>query len=172
MKTAVRFFNCEDADIFRQSEKLHRALTHLRYEGKVHRAKNLKEVKESADALDASLKRHRTLQEKIIFPYLSTHIPRRESSIHFLESEHEGLDQSNKKLKKGIREFLKSDPVLTCGEIYEAGIFFIAHLRHHISYEVKNIRSLIRSELRPDEKREIGNRISGWLKKQGLAKQA
>lgn len=158
--------------MFHESERLHRALTHLRYEGKVHRLKNLEEVEKSTAALSVIFKRHRALQEKIIFPYLSTHIPRREPAVHFWESEHEGLEQNSKKLKKGILEFFKSDPVLTCGEIYEAGIFYIAHLRHHVSFEIKNIRSLILSELRPDEKREIESRASGWLKKQDLIKTA
>lgn len=165
MKTSAHFFDYEDAGIFHESEQLYRALTHLRYEGKARRLKNLNEVKRSIRALDIIFKRHKALQEKIIFPYLSTHIPRRQSAVRFLESDHEGLDRSGRKLKKNVRDFFSSDPVLTCGEIYEAGIFFIAHLRHHLSFEVRNIQPLVLGELCPEEKREMEGRIRGWAKK-------
>ncbi len=143
-------------------------MTHLRYEGKITRFKNLKEVRDSTGALDVILKRHRKIQEKVIFPYLSAHIPRHEGAIHFLRSEHDDIDRNKVKLRKEIREFPKGDPFLNSGKVYESGIFFVSLLRHHLSFELRNIRLLIRKGLRPDEKQEISDRMNRWLKKYRL----
>lgn len=169
MKSAIKFFDSEDADIFQQAERLHRALTHLKYEGKLTLAKNLKEVKESAGALGVILKRHLGLQEKVVFPYISTHIPRYETTVHFLESEHEEIDRHCEKLLKAIREFQRSGSSLkNSGEVYENGIFLVSLLRHHLNFELRNIRLLMGKELRLDEKIEIGTRMKKWLKKHSL----
>ncbi len=146
-----------------QADKLHGALTKLKYEGRMFNARNLKSAREAVDGLGSILKRHCCLHEEVLFPFLKTHIPRKEAPIHFLEAEHGDIQKNSSRLKKDLKKN-ELDPVLS-GKIYERGIYLISLFQHHLSFEHKNIVEPFRSELRRDEIESIRRRIDNWTKK-------
>lgn len=166
MKNISKFFDQEREKTLDQIDELQKAITHLRYEGKASRKKNLKAADRKIKKLDAALARHRRLQEKVIFPFLLTHIPRHEPVIHFLETEHADIKENGRRLKEDMRGIFFEREGFNDSKIYERGICLISLLRHHVGFEARNIYKSISKELREDEKRKMTNRISAWLRKE------
>ena len=75
-KVLTRFFDCEEMVIMTKAEELYTILTHLRYEGKISQGRNGKSAIEAVGSLRGMIQKHRNLQEKVIFPFLITHIPK------------------------------------------------------------------------------------------------
>ena len=164
MKSFSDFFNCEEKEILDKTDEFHQVLTHLRYEGKVSSGKNVKASLKAVRELGKIIQRHRNLQEKIIFPFLETHIPRQESVIHFLRTDHRDIQKSLLELEMSLRRFLKnSHEGVQNGILQEMGVYFISFLRHHIGFENKGIHQAMRKELRKDEKLEVKRKINLWL---------
>jgi len=170
LKNILKFFDAEGEKMLLLTDKLHKALTHLRYESKAYRAKNIKAAGDAIRNLDGILQRHQSFQEKIIFPFLVSHIPRHEVAIHLLEAEHEDIRENEEKLKLNLRKLTGANKNLNDGKIYERGIYLISLMQHHIDFEKRHIHKSIHEELRADEKVVIINRISGWLKRKTTQK--
>lgn len=153
-----------------QTGELHNALTHLRYESRSYRPKNIKAVREVIQSLEGLLERHRGFQEEIIFPFLESHIPRHEAAIHLLETEHEDIRTNKDKLKSSLQKLSKADRNLNDGKIYERGIYLISLVQHHVAFEQRHIRESIHKELHEDETTVITRRVSKWLKKKANRK--
>lgn len=167
MQTVATFFESEEKILFHQVEKFYEILTHFRYEGKVCRGKNLKAVRGAIQELTSKLRAHKTLQEKIIFPFLKKHIPRQEAVAHVLETEHEDIAVSQRSLKVSLSKLSKnSDDHAAAGAAYQTGIYLVALLRHHLKFEKKILHQSLLKELLKQEKREVSTRIEGWLHNQ------
>lgn len=158
-------FDAKEEKILSQTEALHKALTHLRYEGKLLRKQNIEAVQILILSLELVLEKHRHLQEDILFPFLQRHIPRHEAAISLMETEHEDIVRSAEKLKKQVLKISKDSDPLGEGKVYETGIYLVTLLRHHICFEEKNISQSMQRELREDEKEVIQKRVRDCLKK-------
>lgn len=164
MTNMPSFFNNEEEKLLAQTEDLHKALTHLRYEGKLLKEPNVKSVQILAYGLDFALERHRHIQEEIVFPFLRTHIPRHEAAISLLKAEHAEIKNHQEKLKQDTLKISRIPSPLQETRLYEAGIYLVTLLRHHIGLEKKSIDQSLQNELREDEKEVIRKRIEAWLK--------
>ncbi len=162
MRADKTFFDQEENEILRQVEDFHKILTHLKYEGKVSRGKNVKAANRAMSRLVGTFKKHRRLQEEIIFPFLQVHIPKHEAVIRFLRSDHEDIKKNKDRLRLSLQKLSKQS-VTENGKIQELGVYLICLLRHHLELEKENIHKAIKRELREDEKKEIGVRIKKWL---------
>lgn len=165
MKDAIFFLDQESGKVLRCAEALQNAVTHLRYEGRLFREKNVKAVKAHIKSLKLCLKSHCGLQEKVIFPYLLTHIPKHELSIHFLQTDHTQIAKGEMEVEGCIKKLSKPDSVQKDTRVHEAGISLICLVRHHLEFEKRSIHKALRYELAPEEKREIRGRMLKWLKK-------
>lgn len=163
MPDIAPFFDVEEKKILTLVEDLHKALTHLRYEGKLLREQNVKSVQILAYGLDLELEKHRRLQEEVVFPFLQTHIPRHEAAISLLKAEHMEIKSHQQKLKQDILKISSIPDHLQEAKIYEAGIYLVTLIRHHIGLEKKSVDRSMRNELRADEKSCVGKRIEAWL---------
>jgi len=170
LKNLLKFFDGEGEKMLLQTDKLHQALTHLRYESRAYRPKNIKAVRDVIQTLDGILQRHQSSQEEIIFPFLESHIPRHEAAIHLLEAEHEDIQKNTDKLKSSLQKLPEAHGNLNDGKIYERGIYLISLVQHHVGFEQRHIRKSIHKELHADEKAVITSRVSGWLKKKANRK--
>ncbi len=170
MKNLLKFFDGEGKKMLLQTDKLHQTLTHLRYESRACRPKNIKAVRDVIRNLDGILQRHRGFQEKVIFPFLESHIPRHEAAIHFLEAEHEDIKKNKDKLNSGLQKLSAANGNLNDGKFYERGIYLISVVQHHIAFEQRHIHKSIHKELHQDEKVVITSRLSEWLKKKANRK--
>jgi len=158
------YFDVEAKDILQELEELQKVLTHLRYEGKVSLGKNLKSARQLMARLVTHLGRHRQLQERVVFPYLAAHIPRHESVIQFLRSDHADIRKSKERLQAVIRNLLKNpESCLEHVKIQELGVYLICLVRHHIELEKKSIHRALDEELRPVERRKVETRVRQWL---------
>lgn len=165
MITAAFFIESEKENLLSWTENLHNALNHLRYEGKLLKEENIKAVQILAYGLDDALEKHCQIQEEIIFPFLQTHIPRHEAAIALLEAEHEDIKNQQEKLKNDILKISGMPNHLEEGKIYEAGIYLVTLLRHHIGFEKRNLQRSLQTELRDDEKAAIHKQIEDWLQR-------
>lgn len=159
MVTISKIFDSERKEMLSQAEELFEALTHLRYEGKAFRTKNIKRVRAVLRKLDAAVRKHRKLQEKAVFPFLKSHVPRHEAAIHFLETEHEDIKKSESRLMSCVRRLPAGDGKLADGKVYESGICLVSLLRHHVGFEQRHIETSIRRELRAAEKTAMARRL-------------
>ncbi len=164
------FFEREGDKMVSRADRLHDVLTHLRYEGRMSRTKNLRAARDVIKNLEVRLEEHWNFQEKVIFPFIQIRVPRQEAAIHFLEEEHEGIKKYKDNLKRALQRQSESNASLGDGKIYEQGICLISLLHHHLGFEKRHIYRSVRKELRQDEKNEMSKRIAGWVKKQRKGK--
>lgn len=162
-----RIFEREEMRILEEVEHFYKLLTRLRYEGKVSRARNVKASKEAITTLMGTLKRHRDLEEKIIFPFLLSHLPKHESVIRFLRSDHEDIRKNKERLYLWLKDLLKESRASGIdGKVQETGVYLTCLVRHHMELEKENIHKAIKEELKPSEKKEIAQHIRKWFQKQ------
>lgn len=164
MNTTTAYFDGEEKEILEEVESFHKVLTHLQFEGKMKRGQNLKAAKQSLGSLMKTLKMHRLLQEKIIFPFLLRHIPKHESVISFLHSDHEDILKNKEELWRSLSDF-STNHNFQQTKVQQLGIYLVCLLRHHMELEKKSIHKAINKELRTEEKREVGEKIEKWLDK-------
>ncbi len=138
----------------------------LRYEDRPWFDKNIiKKAKKVLQLLHAELFHHCCVEEKIVFPFAKSHLPKLESVIRFLEAEH----QDFKKHVRHLNHLFNHPSNMSAGEesgawiqkVNEAGNYFIYLLRRHLEVRHENIDKAIDQELREDEKRELANRLKG-----------
>ncbi len=154
-----------------EAEKLQHALTHLRYEGKLQRGKNLKAIKSIISWLDQELKKHQRYQEKILFPFLEMHVPKYEPTIHFLQSDHAEIRENTQKVKESLKQIGRSDRYPVNGNLREAGIYLVCLLRHHIQLEKTGIQKALKKDLNEEERTEIKIKIQKWFDHHGKKSQ-
>lgn len=146
-------------------EQLDTALIGLQFEGKTSVGRHLKQVHSVLDFFLERFAKHTELEEQIIFPYLASHIPKLDSVLPLLCSQHEEFRKSIEDLQVLIDLFSNRtsalDQAKTVLKIREIGTYLIYLLRHHIEVEHQSIYKLIETELRPDEKKELQKKLNG-----------
>lgn len=168
MKDVMVLLEQEGGKVLQCAEGLQNAVTHLKYEGRMFREKNVKAVKAHIKDLKVCFKKHCGLQEKVVFPYLLAHIPKHELSIHFLQTDHAQIAKGEFEIEGCLKSLSKSDLVQKDAKVHEAGISLICLVRHHLEFEKRSIHKALRHELNPEEKIEIRKRMVKWLKKKKL----
>ncbi len=152
----------EGEEILESTEALHKALMSLRYEGKVSAGKNIKMAGKAAQILDLKVKQHRDYQEEVVFPFLETHIPKYETRIHFLRSDHHEIKEYAQKLRGLLRRLAAKSGKrrsIDNGAIQETGIYLVGLLRHHLQLEEEGIRKGIEKDLSRSEIADISKKI-------------
>jgi len=157
------FLDREEKEILHRSDDFQKALTQLRYEGKVYRGKNAKAAKQAIQRLGQLAARHDRFQSGVIFPFFEKHFPRYAAAVHLLQAEHDDILKNKKKLASSLQRFLKR-PSGPAGQarIYQRGIYLISLLRHHLGFEKKNIYRSIKKELHRKEYEEIKKKMNRW----------
>ncbi len=139
MANPHRLFAREIRALFLQSEKLYSALTQLRYEGRLQERRNIRRVEQSVRILYGSLKKHISVQERVIFPFFERHIPRYELAIQLLKAEHQDIRRCCEVLQKSASGIKAAPRTPDCGRIYNQGIYLTALLRHHFEFENQSV---------------------------------
>ncbi|MBI2167047.1 MAG: hemerythrin domain-containing protein [Candidatus Omnitrophica bacterium] len=163
-KEVVRLLERGHADTLQKISQLEKALLNLRFEGKPSLGKNLRQAEEVLDFLRNQLMKHIRIEEKVIFPFLSAHIPKLESVIHLLEGEHDEFRKNVEDFCFELEAVSKAKAGLGFGRTLEraqeTGTYLVYLLRNHIRAEHQSVYKVIHSELRPDEKKELARRIT------------
>ena len=100
-------------------------------------------------------------EEKVLFPFLRTHIPKLEPMIWLLTSEHEDFRKALKDLNLSMAIFKKigSGKDRIIHQLNEQGIYLLCLLRGHMSVETQSLYRAAEHDLRPDEKELLLSRI-------------
>src|SRR3989338_4066747 len=97
-KKVLDTFEVSHVEILKKSQQLEDVLTRLRYEGRMSFGRNVKELGALLHFLNEDLKNHVTQEERVLFPYVESHIPKLEPVINLLRSEHQ-------EFKKNLKTF-------------------------------------------------------------------
>lgn len=145
--------------VLREIARLERALTGLRFEGKYTAGRNLKEIQEVVRFLKSELVPHMEREDRSLFPFLGSHIPRLESLIHLLGSEHKVFKGSLARFEGVLRELSRAEANGANGKwldlVWESGIYMVYLIRHHVHAEEVSVYDTVSSELHPEEKTEL-----------------
>ncbi len=153
----------EHQQALEQIDQLDVALVGLQFEGKTSVGRNVKQIRSVLQFFLRRFIKHTEREEQIIFPFLTSHIPRLVSVFPLLCSQHQEFRKSTEDLQLLVSVFsnYKSnlDQTRTTEKIREVGTYLIYLLRHHIEVECQSIYKMINCELRRDEKEELERRL-------------
>ena len=138
-------------------------LKNMHCEGKASFQKNLGRVKEALHFFNGEVMEHMALEERELFPYLETHVPRVSSAIRFLQAEHDDFRNNLKIFEFLVRELSRhkndAERSKTVDRIRETGTYLSYLLRHHIEAEQRSVYHSLERDLKASEKSELKKRI-------------
>ena len=144
-------------ETFKNLNGFYEALQNLRFEGKQSMGKNMSEVQKLAGYFKGRIKEHMREEERVLFPFLKSHIPRLEPMIFLLLSEHEDFRNSLRDLAHVLTEFKKpgrNKERLIHG-LSEKGTYLIFLLRSHMRVESLSLYRVADKELNRSEKKQL-----------------
>lgn len=166
-------FLANHAFLTSEIDKLYSVLNALRHEGRPQLGKNLRRLNESTRFLDEGLANIMDYEEKCLFPFIGTHIPRFQPLIFLLCSEHEDFRRLLSDLKSALLALKKqkeaSRQFRDIQRIEEKGAYLVCLLRSHQWAEDKKIYEAVRQELRTGEKERLIQQILGYQKNRSSA---
>ena len=150
-------FERDQKTISHKLSEFYDAIQKLRYEGKVQQGKNARALRNLLYFFQTDLLRHLREEEKVLFPFLRTHIPKLEPIIRVLLSEHDGCRATLKDLRRSYTKLTKGQGKETGAlhELYEQGIYFSCLVRSHLWVESQNLYLVADRELHLAEKKRL-----------------
>ena len=155
---------------FQNLNRFYEVLKNLRFEGKQNLGKNISEIQEFVSYFKREIEAHMREEEKILFPFLETHVPRLEPMICLLLSEHEDFRNCLNQLRFSLSEFRKtgSDKARLIHGLNEQGTYLVCLLRGHMWLETQSLYRAADRELHRSEKKQLIERIINMEKHHGL----
>ena len=162
-KTIFGVLEKDHQTTFQKINQFYEVLRKLRHEGKLTLGQNLTETSRLVVYFKKEFDDHMRKEEKILFPFLRTHIPRLEPMVYLLLSEHEDFRNSIGNLKTALGEFKKREAPkpASLDKICEQGTYLICLLRSHMWVESHSLYRAADKELRLSEKRKLIRQIEG-----------
>lgn len=158
-----RFLERSHTGIIQKIGQLNEVLTNLRYEGKPTFGKNLRNAKAIFDSFTNELTKDMEFEEKVLFPYLETHVPKLKFMIHILEEEHGDLKGNLETLCKLFRELIKEGydggQIDIIEKMRKKGGYLNYFLHNHTWAEGESVYKVMDVELNKDEKLELRKRL-------------
>ena len=149
--------------VIQKTNALIEDLNNMHCEGKASFQKNLGRVKEALHFFNGEVMEHMALEERTLFPYLETHVPRVSSAIRFLQAEHDDFRNNLKIFEFLVRELSRhkndAERSKTVDRIRETGTYLSYLLRHHIEAEQRSVYHSLERDLKASEKSELQKRI-------------
>jgi len=161
-----QFFKETYSPLLQQGQKLEAVLTHLRFEGKPMRGKNLKEACRVVDFFTAALPRQFEFEEQVLYPFLDAHIPKLNPITSILKAEHENFRNTLGRFKYDLWACGENDDPIrlegTIQKVRESGIYLIYLLHDRMRANQQALYETMERELHSDEKKEIIQRFQKW----------
>lgn len=163
-RSIVEILRRSDVETLQMAYTLQKIVTHLNYEGKPSWGKNLREGGKILHSLKRHLSCHLNEEERIVFPFLKTHIPKLEPLIAILHSEHEDLRKSLRRFQFWLGKLGKEKNKLIRRKGIERlrgmGIYLTCLLQSHAQEEIKVLYKVAEKELWEGEKKSLLQKIS------------
>lgn len=162
-KLILNLFEKDHDDTLQKTHRLEEILVHLRYEGNASLGKNVKQAREVLAFFSREVQRHMRDEERVLFPFLKTHLPRLEPLVLYLSSEHQDFRRHVTRFKFLLAKLSKRKGPRDCGEaigkLKETGIYLVHLLRAHLQGESDILYKVADRELRQDEKKMLEKRF-------------
>jgi hypothetical protein len=144
----------DENDVLNDSEKLKQVLCKLRFEGRQHFKKNLSKANSILVILRERLFNHIQDEERYLFPFLITRLPKLESAKHLFLAEHREFKDKIKDLTALLKRLKPDDNI---HEAYSEGMYLVCLILSHVKVEGKQLYKAIENELTDDEKGKLKN---------------
>jgi len=156
-----RLLEKEQKNTSQNLNRLYEVLTRLRYEGKQHLGRNIRETRALLVFFRKEVQAHMQLEEKTLFPFIGAHIPRLEPIIFLLLSEHDDFRSSLEELRCDLAKIKGSTiyPSRTIDKVTDLGTYFICLCRNHMWAETQSLYKIAFKELQLAERRKLIYRI-------------
>lgn len=146
-------------DVLKITDELYEALNNLNLGGKMFFTKNMKIISADIRFFKKELFPHINFDEKIIFPFVSMHIPRLENMLYFLRAEHVEI-KNNFSTFEGLFKKLhskkeKKPHFRDINRFIDRGTYLFCLLRSHIQTENTSVYKEIEKQLNRREKEEL-----------------
>ena len=139
-----------------------KTLVHLHFEGKASRGKNMRQAREALGFFNREVSGHMDQEEKILFPFLETHLPRLGPFLSVLRAEHRDFKKKLRHFEFCLDKFAEDEggrPGKIMERLKETGTYLIYLLQNHLREETEVLYKIADRELRREEKSRLINRI-------------
>ncbi|MDO8580868.1 MAG: hypothetical protein Q7S13_05245 [Candidatus Omnitrophota bacterium] len=161
----------ERSFVLSKLQQLESALTGLQYEGKVFSSNHIKTIGEIVRFLRQKYQEHTRLDENVIFPFLTKHIPKLSPILQFLKMESQDFQSLFETFDKILLELKEKNRILLRNNIIEQlrskGVYLICLVRSHIQMEEESVYIPIFKELHQDERCSLQKEIEFFLLNDG-----
>lgn len=142
---------------FKNLNLFYETLGKLRQEGKAGARRNLAQIGRLATFFQREIDGHMKEEERTLFPFLQSHIPRLEPMIYLLRSEHDDFRHCLKTLKKVLAKCpaRKGPGPVVMETLQDCGTYLTCLMRSHMWCESHSLYKAADEELRPSEKKEL-----------------
>ena len=165
----LQALNNTHARALAEADQLEKALTNLQFEGKSSFGRNLKQVCAVCKFLQRDLMRHMQVEERIVFTFIETHLPKLERIIFLFRSEHLDFVRNLKAFKFQLQKLAEGRTESRRGTIIEdikiSGVYLVNLLKSHIYVEDECFCKMVECELSSSEKKILGEQIKGHSSK-------
>ncbi len=157
MKSIFAILKKDHKKNFQNLDLFYEALRKLRFEGKHNVRENLREIRGLVAYFKRGLNGHMKEEERTLFPFLQSYIPRLEPMVWLLLSENQDFRNNLKELRLSLLEFNKAGRNKTelIHKIGEQGTYLVCLLRSHMQIETQILYRVADKELRPSEKKRL-----------------
>ena len=158
-KKGPKFIEPSHQGLIQKMSQINRTLSDLRFEGKASEGKNLRRAEILLETFANELTADMEYEEKLLFPYLETHLPKIEFMIHVLQEEHEVLKKRLEGLGVALRAFsnVKNGEarVKQLEKIRKKGNYLNYFLHQHTWAEHESVYQVLETGLKHYEKNEL-----------------
>lgn len=162
----LRSFEHEKSFVFEKLDLLYEALQNLHYEGKVLLLKNARLISETVQQLKPILRNHADLDEQVIFPFASKHIPILQIMIAFLKAERNEFTIQLNSFDVLFNELTQCHDDNTKQVLLEKirvkGVYSVCIVRNHMQAELEGVYKVLESKLKLIEKQELYSLIQRY----------
>ncbi|MBI4388289.1 MAG: hemerythrin domain-containing protein [Candidatus Omnitrophica bacterium] len=152
-------FQKDHQEFLQKSESLHQVFKNICYEGKLLLGRNLRRAGCLLQFFETRFVKHLEAEEKVLYPFIETHIPRYASVILFFHREHKDLQETLGELRQIVEKLQGNQNYLRNKKLIETiqwkGAYFNHLLRSHIKTEVETVLYAFDRELRREERQEL-----------------
>ena len=170
----LKSFEEEKNFVLEKLDRLYNSIQNLYYEGKMSLQKNSTIINETVQHLKPVLMNHTDLDNQVIFPFASKHIPILEPVINFLKAERKEFITQLESFEILFQEFSQRNNsfvnYMLLEKMREKGIYVVCIVRNHMQAEVETVYKVLNQKLKLIEKKELSRLIQKRMndKKKGL----
>lgn len=151
------------AGVIQKAGELNKALHDLRYEGKPMFGKNLRRARTVFRSLEKELSKDMRFEEKVLFPFLESHVPKLRFMIHIIEEEHGDLRGNLEALQSLLEKLLRAGydggQSALVEKIRRKGNYLNYFLHNHTWAENESVYRVMSGDLIAAEKKELQKRF-------------